>query len=193
RPHANSPDPSRGLVLGYVSADFRAHSASLSILPQLRHHDHSQFEVVCYSGVTVADARTHEFRSLADQWVEAHELADDALAARIRADRIDVLVDLSGHTHGHRLAVFAQKPAPVQVRAGGPAPGTGLRTIDSLFSDTVWVPAEARPLFAEAICALPCQITFEPARDAPAPTELPALGRGGVTFGCFNRFGKLSP
>jgi len=192
-PHANSPDPSRRLVLGYVSADFRAHSASLSILPQLQHHDHSQFEVVCYSGVTVADARTQEFRSLADQWVEAHELSDDALAARIRADRVDILVDLSGHTHGHRLAVFAQKPAPVQVTAWGHATGTGLRTIDYLFSDKVSVPEAARPLFAETIYDLPCQITFAPARDAPAPAELPALTRGAVTFGCFNRFGKVSP
>jgi len=192
-PHVNAPDPSRRLVLGYVSADFKEHSASLSFLPQLRHHDHSQFEVVCYSGVRVADARTREFRSLADQWVEALELSDDALAARIRTDRIDILIDLSGHTHGHRLAVFAQKPAPVQVTAWGHATGTGLRTIDYLFSDTVSVPDEARPLFAETIYDLPCQITFEPACDAPAPTELPALGRGAVTFGCFNRFGKLSP
>src|SRR5215813_6160212 len=191
-PHPNAPDPERRLVLGYVSADFKEHSASRTFGPQLEHHDHRQFEVICYSGVTSEDARTREFQSYADKWVSAHALSDDALAAQIRADRVDILVDLSGHTDGHRLHAFARKPAPVQVTAWGHATGTGLRTIDYLFSDPVSVAAAARPLFAETIYDLPCQITFEAAPYAPEPTDLPAQGRGAVTFGCLNRFGKVT-
>ncbi len=191
-PHQNMPDPSRRLVIGYVSGDFREHSASRTFGPVLQHHDHDQFEVICYSGVTAEDDRTRAFQALSDKWVAAYALSDDALAARIRADKVDILVDLSGHTHGQRLAVFARKPAPVQVTAWGHATGTGLRTVDYLFSDTVSVPEAARPLFAEAIYDLPCQITFEAAPYAPAVTELPALQRGAVTFGCLNRFGKVS-
>lgn len=89
--------------------------------------------------------------------------------------------------------MFAQKPAPVQVTAWGHATGTGLRTIDYLFSDPVSVPDAARPLFAEAIYDLPCQITFEAAPYAPNVTELPARRRGAVTFGCLNRLGKVLP
>jgi predicted O-linked N-acetylglucosamine transferase (SPINDLY family) len=108
------PDPGRRIVLGYLSADFRRHSAAFIVLPILRRHDRAQFEIICYSCSPQRDEITAEFQSLADRWVDAVPLSDDALADRIQADRV-ILVDLSGHSGGNRLKVFARKPAPVQV------------------------------------------------------------------------------
>jgi len=191
-PHPNSPDPARPLTLGYVSADFREHSAAAAFGPVLRRHDRRQFRVVCYSGVIEADALTAEFRALADTWRLAQDLSDVALAAQVHADGVDILIDLSGHSAGNRLAMFAQKPAPVAVTAWGQATGTGLPAIDYLFSDPVAIPAAARGLFAEAICDLPCLLTFEAPSYAPPVAPLPAPAQGGVTFGCLNRFAKIS-
>jgi predicted O-linked N-acetylglucosamine transferase (SPINDLY family) len=96
--------------------------------------------VVCYSGVIAEDELTREFRQSADIWRPMQDLSDDALAEQIRADGIDILIDLSGHSAGSRLTMFAHKPAPVQVTAWGHATGTGLPTIDYLYSDPVAVP-----------------------------------------------------
>ncbi|MEO5375222.1 MAG: tetratricopeptide repeat protein [Alphaproteobacteria bacterium] len=193
RPHANPPDPDRRLRVGYVSADFRRHSASYLFGPVLRSHDRALFDVVCYSGTTVEDDLTADFRAMASAWRPTAGLGDDALADLVRADGIDILVDLSGHTAGNRLPVFARKPAPVQVSAWGHVSGTGLPAIDALLGDPVVVPSVERPLFAEAIADLPCMLCYEAPSYTPPVTPLPALARGGVTFGCFSRLIKVSP
>jgi len=192
-PRPVDADPHRRLVVGYVSADFRQHSAAACFGPVLKLHDRSSFEVVCYSSVLAEDDRTREFRQLAGRWRPTLGLSDEALADRIRADGIDILVDLSGHSAGNRLLAFARKPAPVQVTAWGSGTGTGLPAIDYLFSDPVAIPAAVRPLFAETVYDLPCLITFEAPAYAPAVAQLPARSRGCVTFGCLNRVGKISP
>src|SRR5262249_19241058 len=166
--HHNDRDPSRRIVLGYVSSDFRRHSATATFRPVLRHRDRMNFEVVCYSCSTMADDATTEFRAIADRWVDAAQMSDQALAERIRADRIDFLIDLSGHSAGNRLGGFARKPAPVQVTAWGHVTGTGLRTIDYIFADPVSIPEVVRPLFAERVYDLPCLITIE-TPPCPAP------------------------
>jgi len=191
-PYPNIADPSRLLVVGYVSADFRHHSAASCFGPLLRRHDRTQFRVVCYSSVKVEDKKTEEFRKLADLWRSVSDLSDEALAEQIRADGVDILVDLSGHTAGSRLLAFARKPAPVQVTGLGCGTGTGLPAVDYLFSDPVAIPPAARPLFPETVYDLPCLGTIEPPADAPAAAELPALSRGIVTFGCLNRISKVS-
>jgi len=188
---ARSLDPERRLVVGYVSADFRDHSAAIAFVPWLRHRDRERFEVICYSNSPLQDATTALCRSLADQWVDAWQLTDDKLADRIEADQVDILVDLSGHSGGNRLPVFAMKPAPVQVTAIGHVSGTGLPTMDYLLADPILIPAEVRPLFAERVHDLPAFITIDPPPDI-APTPLPALGNGYVTFGVFNRADKIS-
>ena len=192
-PHANDRNPSRRIRLGYVSADFMRHSAAYIFGPVLRRHDPAAFEVACYSGVVVEDQMTRAFRQTADLWRPVGHLTDEALAAQIRADGIDILVDLSGHSAGHRLLAFARKPAPVQVAAWGQASGTGLEAMDYLFSDAIAIPAPARPLFAETVVDLPCVISFEMPVDAPAAGESPSRSRGFITFGCLNRFSKVSP
>jgi predicted O-linked N-acetylglucosamine transferase (SPINDLY family) len=186
-----SLDPERRIVVGYVSADFRDHSAAIAFLPWLRHRDRERFQVICYSNSPSQDATTALCKSLADQWVDAWRLRDDQLADRIEADKVDILVDLSGHSGGNRLSLFATKPAPIQVTAIGNVSGTGLRTMDYLLADPILIPAEARPLFAERVHDLPAFITIEPPPGI-APTPLPALGNGYVTFGVFNRADKIS-
>ncbi|WP_247476116.1 tetratricopeptide repeat protein [Bradyrhizobium sp. 169] len=123
--HENSRDPDRRLVLGYVSSDFHTHSAAFIFEPVLQHHDRAQFEIVCYACSPKTDATTSEFQGIADRWRDASQWSDDRLAAQIRADGVDILIDLSGHTSGNRLGVFARKPAPVQRMAGAMVPGPG--------------------------------------------------------------------
>jgi predicted O-linked N-acetylglucosamine transferase (SPINDLY family) len=192
RPHDNNRDPDRRLVLGYVSSDFNAHSAALIFMPVLQHHDRAQFEIVCYACSSKVDATTSQFREIADRWRDASQWTEDRLADEIRADGIDILIDLSGHTRGNRLGVFARKPAPIQVHGWGHGTGTGLPTIDYLFSDPVAIPFEVRHLFAETVVDLPCFVTL-----ASLPTEIPraptpAISNGFVTFGVFNRISKIS-
>lgn len=184
-------DPERRLVVGYVSSDFRNHSAAHAFKPLLQHHDHNNFEIICYSCHPGADEITEQCRTLADQWVDASQLSDDGLADRIQADHVDILVDLSGHSGGNRLAMFARKPAPIQVTAIGHVTGTGLPVMDYLLADPVLIPEEVRPLFTEKVYDLPCSITIAPAPDVPA-TALPMLRNGYVTFGVFNRIDKIS-
>ena len=184
-------DPERRLVVGYVSSDFRQHSAGLAFRPILRHHDRTRFEVICYSSALVVDAVTAEFQQLADRWLHVAQLSGDELADRIQADKVDILVDLSGHTDGNRLGVFARKPAPVQVTAWGMVSGTGVPAIDYMFADPVTIPQHARQLFTEKIHDLPSLITLEPPRDMQ-PSALPMMSRGHPTFGVFNRVAKIS-
>lgn len=192
RPHDNSRDPDRPLVLGYVSSDFNAHSAAFIFKPVLQYHDRTQFEIVCYSCSSKADAATDEFQKIANRWRDASQWSDDRLAGQIRADGVDILIDLSGHTKGNRLGVFAQKPAPIQVHGWGHGTGTGLQTIDYLFSDPVAIPVEVRHLFAETVVDLPCFVTLEPLPIELARASTPAISNGFVTFGVFNRISKIS-
>jgi predicted O-linked N-acetylglucosamine transferase (SPINDLY family) len=190
--HDNNPDPARRIVLGYVSSDFRRHSAATTFWPVLENHDKARFEVICYSASTVNDDVTKDFQRVADRWIDASQLTDEELAARVGADKVDVLIDLSGHSRGNRLGAFARKPAPVQVTAWGHATGTGLPTIDYLFSDPVTIPQAVRHLYAEQIYDLPCVIM-----SALPPIELPrgdppVRANGYITFGVFNRITKIS-
>jgi predicted O-linked N-acetylglucosamine transferase (SPINDLY family) len=191
-PHANDCDPDRRIVLGYVSAEFRHRSAAYVFRPVLQNHDRSRFEIICYSGSPTEDGVTRSFRDLADRWRDVRQCSDTALDARIREDKVDILIDLSGHTEGNRLRVFARKPAPVQVCAWGHGSGTGLPTIDYLFADPVLVPAAERALFAEQIYDLPCALMVEPPPAALRAPEPPVKANGYVTYGVFSRASRLS-
>jgi predicted O-linked N-acetylglucosamine transferase (SPINDLY family) len=185
-------DPDRRIRIGYVSADYRNHSAALAFRPVLLNHDKAQFEITCYSSTRILDGVTAEFQRAADRWRDVTRISDDALCERVQADGINILVDLSGHSAGTRLGVFARKPAPVQVTAWGHATGTGLPTIDYLFSDPVACPPEVRGLFAEKIFDLPCLISIDPLPEHVMPAALPMLSNGYVTFGVFNRPSRIS-
>jgi predicted O-linked N-acetylglucosamine transferase (SPINDLY family) len=191
-PHANPRQPERRLRVGYVSAEFCRHPSADVLIPLLRHHDRQAVEVVCYSGGPVQDEVTAQFHSLADAWCDTSALPDEALAHRIAADAIDILVNLPGHGRGHRLRVFAAKPAPVQISAWGLPRGTGLPTIDAVLLDPVMAPPAERALFAEQVEDLPCWLAYGPPADAPAVGPLPLQRAGVATLGSLNRYEKLS-
>jgi predicted O-linked N-acetylglucosamine transferase (SPINDLY family) len=192
QPHRNARDPQRRLVVGHVSADFREHSAARVFRPMLQYIDKADFETVCYSCHPNADEVTAEFRQIADRWRDASQWTDQRLADQIRQDGIDILVDLSGFTAGHRLGAFAHKPAPIQVHGWGHGTPPGLPAIDYVFGDPVTIPTDVRHLFCEKIFDLPCMMTLQPLPADAERAELPALANGFVTFGVFNRASKIS-
>ena len=190
--HPNLRDPERRLRIGYVSAHFRHQAATYAFASVLLNHDPRQFEVFCYCDTADEDDLTARFHASPAHWRRVVGQSDDKLAALIRSDQIDILVDLVGHMGGNRLLVFARKPAPVQATGWGEPTGTGLATMDYLFGDPVLVPSAQRPLLSERVIDLPCFISlWEPER-LPAAGRLPAMQNGYLTFGSFSRATKLS-
>jgi predicted O-linked N-acetylglucosamine transferase (SPINDLY family) len=189
RPHDNGPDPERRLKVGYVSPDFRDHAVALFAAPLLEAHDRRRVELFCYSEAPAQDAVTERFRAAADHWIGTVGLSDAALAERIRADGIDVLVDLAGHSSGNRLLTFALKPAPVQVSyLVGHGYTTGLEAIDAFLADPALAPPGADALFSERLVRLNrAPLVYEPPAAMPAVGPLPARRNGYVTFGHFGR------
>jgi protein O-GlcNAc transferase len=184
----------RRLRIGYVSADLGRHPVGYFLLPVLQHHDRGGFEIVCYSGRHDIDEWTARLRASSDLWVETRGLDDTALAARIRADAVDILVDLSGHTAGNRLPVFAARPAPLQLSWIGYPGTTGLAAIDHLIADAAQIPIGEERWYVENIERLaPGYVCYAPPEDAPPLAPLPAQGSGRVTFGSLNNLAKLNP
>jgi protein O-GlcNAc transferase len=192
KPHANSRDPDRKIRIGYVSADFRRHSAAVAFGPAVAYHDLERFHVILYSNSPTDDEVTERFRKASSEWRRICGLSDDAFAQLIRDDGIDILVDLSGHSEGNRLLTFARKPAPLQVTAWGNVTGTGLPTVDYLFADPVCMPAAYRQFLVETVCDLPCVIAYDPPTYAPAVAPPPSALGHPLTFGCLNRLAKVS-
>jgi len=191
-PLENKKDPGRILKIGYVSADFRRHSAAYLFAPVLLEYNRFEFEVFCYSNSPKKDDYTDMFRKSVTGWRDVYGLLDSELAEQIREDGIDILVDLAGHTQGNRLLTFARKPAPVQVSAWGNATGTGLETMDYLFSDAVSVPDEWRRYYTEELYDLPCNLGYVCPTEAPQVAPGKAAETGAVTYGCFNRLEKIT-
>lgn len=186
--------PDRSLRIGYVSRDFFRHSVGYFLEPILRHHDCAKFEIFCYSNLIKEDSYTERYKQLADHWRDISTLSEQATVDRVREDNIDILVDLSGHTTGNRLGVFAHKPAPVQVNYLGYPATTGLTTIDYRFGDVITDPAElVAGHYSETIRQLPgCFLTYQPADDAPPVQPAPSIANGYITFGSFNNIAKVN-
>ncbi|MGB8169488.1 MAG: tetratricopeptide repeat protein [Chthoniobacteraceae bacterium] len=194
QPHANSPDSQRRLKVGYVSPDFWRHVVCHFLVPLLEMHDHSNFEIYCYASVKCPDQITERMRKAADTWRDVLGMRDETLAELIRADEIDILVDLSQHTANNRLPVFARKPAPVQVAWLGYPGSTGLKTIDYRLTDSFMEPEGADWVeLVEKVIRLPDSwFCFDPVDEYPAAGPLPALSNGYITFGCLNNFSKIN-
>ena len=188
-------DPDRKLRVGYVSADFRQHVVTFGILPILLSHDPQVVETFGYYNNVKSDDTTAFFKKTFGNWRDISQLDDDAAYRRIRDDKIDILVDLSGHTAGDRLAVFARRAAPVQVTFYGYPGTTGLQTMDYRITDpwsdpvgkTEHLHSEKLTRFAKGYS------TLKPARGLPEPGSLPAKTNGYITFGSFNNAAKLTP
>lgn len=191
---ANDRSKERRLRVGYVSPDFRRHAAASFLLPLLRHHDPDRFEVICYSSVKKPDEVTAQLRRQAAGWQDVARWSDDQLAARIREDHIDILVDLAQHTAGNRLLAFARKPAPVQVTWLGYPGTTGLAAMDYRLTDPHLDPPGTDSFYTEQSIRLPrCFWCYEPPKGTPDVSELPSLTGGEITFGCLNTFRKVNP
>ncbi|MHA1597820.1 MAG: O-linked N-acetylglucosamine transferase, SPINDLY family protein [Alphaproteobacteria bacterium] len=193
RDHTNDPDPDRRLKIGYVSGDFRRHPVGYFLEPVFMAHDPERLETFCYSSGGVADEITGRLKGMADHWRDIATLDDDGADALIRDDGIDILVDLSGHTGKNRLAVFAKKPAPVQMSGFGINGTTGVAAIDYLIGDRFEIPDGGEAFYSERIVRMDNgYVCYRPPDQAPEPTAAPIIGNGYVTFGCFNNLAKLS-
>jgi len=194
QPHDNDRDPDRPLRIGYVSADLRNHACAFCLEPLLAAHDSRQFEVVCYAEVARPDEVTRHIQSHARTWRNTVGMSDEQLAAQIRGDRIDILVDLKVHTAENRLMVFARKPAPVQVTWMGYPGTTGLSTIDYRLTDPYLDPPGLNDqYYTEETVRLPETFwCYEPGSREPAVNPLPAWRTGQITFGSMNSFCKAN-
>lgn len=193
RPHSNSLSPERRLKVGYVSADFNFHATSHFLEPVLANHDAGNFEIYCYSNSMLRDFVTERMQAAVDHWVSCHSMSDEQLAQRIQDDCIDILVDLSGHTAGNRLLVFARKPAPVQVTWLGYFGSTGLTAMDYRLTDAHMDPPDRdAPQQAEKALRLPYFAPFQPIDRSPQINRLPALSTGNLTLASMNNVAKLN-
>lgn len=179
--------------IGYVSADFRDHPVAYFLEPVLAHRDHRRFAVYCYSNHAAADGVTARLRTHADEWREIHGLDDGAAAEIIRADGVDILVDLSGHTSGNRLSLFARRPAPLQVSWLGYLNTTGIEAIGYRITDARASPKAFERLHTEKLIWLPeCQWCYQPPPAGPEVRAAPVRKKGFVTFGAFTNPAKIN-
>jgi protein O-GlcNAc transferase len=193
QPHDVDRDPNRRLRIGYVSADFREHSVGFFMESLLAHHDPKQFEVFGYADLAKPDATSGRFQKLFHQWRNTTDISDQALAEMIRADKIDILIDLAGHTAGNRLLVFARKPAPIQMTYLGYPATTGLSTMDYRLTDIhADPPGMTEGYYSEKLIRLPRSfLAYRPPKDAPGVSAAPVLKNGFITFGSFNNLAKM--
>ncbi|SVB24131.1 uncharacterized protein METZ01_LOCUS176985, partial [marine metagenome] len=189
--HPNDRNPDRRLKIGYVSADFKRHSAAQGFGQLILNYNQAQFDVFCYSGVVKEDEITKRFKDAASGWYSTRGKSDEELVEQIRNDEIDILIDLSGHTDGNRLLAFGYKPAPIQVTGmGHDAPG--VTTIDYRLTTPIRTQPEEEKHFVEAPVYLDFFMGFMIPLEIPSVGYLPAYENGYVTFGCLNRFSKVS-
>ncbi len=186
--HYNDRSISRRLKIGYVSSDFRSHSVQYFIEPLLSRHNKQAVEVYAYAELTTEDLVSKRLKGYVDHWILTNGMSDSALAERIRTDRIDVLIDLAGHTEKNRLQVLARKPAPVSISWLGYGYTTGLTAIDYFLTDIATVPPGSEYLFSETPyrVATP-SFGYRPAKGMGEVNALPASTKGYVTFGTLTR------
>jgi predicted O-linked N-acetylglucosamine transferase (SPINDLY family) len=197
-PHANDCDPARRLRVGYVSGDLKDHVAGRQLLPLFSQHDREQFEIFAYANVVKEDAVSDKLRLHCDKWRNIAAKRDPEAAALIREDKIDLLIDLSLHTAGGRLLIFARKPAPVQATWLGYPGSTGMEAIDYRLTDP-WLDPVGHDdrCYAERTIRLPETFwCYDPLVDGPEVNMLPCAinnpADSPITFGCLNSFHKVN-
>lgn len=190
RPHMNRPEPDRPLRIGYISGDFRDHTAAYMFGPLYEHHDRDRYQVFSYASIRAEDSVGTWFRRMSNAWRGIYGCDPRTIAEQIRADEIDVLIDTAGYTNGGHLPVFAFKPAPVQVQAFGYLTGSGLSTMDAILVDDVLVPPEHEAHFSERMLRVPYALGFGGINGhlpiTPTPDDAP------LTFGHLGRSDKIS-
>ena len=192
-PHVNSRDPDKPLKVGYVGGDFRSHPVGWFTLALFAHHDPARVEPFVYMTTSRIDGLSDKLRAAIRHWRNAAGMDDAALARAIRADGIDILVDVAGHTAENRLLAFAEKPAPVQAVGVGLVGTTGMEAIDYVIADRFEIPPGFERFYSEAVVRLPGDYICYAPPDAPGVTPPPARAQGHATFGCFNNLSKATP
>lgn len=191
--HERPPESVRPLRIGLVSGDFNTHPVACFLESTLAALDPARLDLVAYTTSLRRDEVTARLEKSIPAWRDAARLDDDALCAAIAADRIDILVDLAGHTQGARLAVFARRAAPMQVTWLGYSGTTGLAEIDYVLADPVVAPPDEEALFTEKVWRLPdSYLCYSPSANPPEIAPLPASRNGFVTFGSFNNLNKVN-
>lgn len=194
KPHVNNRDPGRRLKVGYVGGDFRTHPVGYFSLSLFAHHDDAAVETFIYMTHPRTDALSEKIRSRARHWRDVSGLDDPGLAQIVRADGIDILVDMAGHTAKNRLLALAEGPAPIQAVGGGVMGTTGMDAVDYFLADAVEIPPGYERFYSESVVRLPGgNVCYAPPDYAPEVAALPARTEGRVTFGCFNTAAKVTP
>lgn len=184
-------NPRKKLKIGYVTADFRQHSVAFFMQPVLTHHNPDNVEVHVYSN-GYADETTTQMRTLVPYWLDVMGMSDEALCEKIRQDGIDVLVDLSGFTQGHRLGVFARRAAPVQVTWLGYMHTLGMKAMDYRLVDAGIAPPSHAPHYSETLFYLKSMASYAPPAYAPLSEEPPMLRNGYPTLVSLNSSAKIT-
>lgn len=184
-------NPRKKLKVGYVTADFRQHSVAFFMRPVLEHHNPDNVEIHVYSSGR-PDKMTEKLRALVPHWHDAVEQTDDQLYEQIRADGIDVLVDLSGFTLGHRLEVFARRAAPVQVTWLGYMHTLGMKAMDYRLVDGAIAPPSHSPYYSEELFRVRCMASYAPPEYSPLCEEPPMLRNGYPTLISLNSSAKIT-
>lgn len=191
--YANNKMPDRRLRIGWISPDFRDHPLHARLMGMARHHNRNEIELFIYSAVTRHDDITRQWQIVADSWRDIAGQDAERIAARIRKDRIDILVDLSGFTRDHPIEVFAHRAAPVQATFHHAS--TGIAHIDYIFghADMVAPGAPENRICSEMLHRLPhAGFAYTPPENSPATGPLPALLNGYLTFGFTGTLPRIS-
>ncbi len=172
----------------------RRHAVAYFLIRVLENLDRGQCETICYHDASVQDDMTARFQAAASIWSNVHGRSDEQLAGQIRADQIDVLFDLAGHTGGNRLLVFARKPAPIQITWIGYVGTTGLAAMDYILADRHEIPPRSEVHYRERVLRMPDgYLCFDPPDYAPPVSPLPAIQEGYVTLAGFHYPPKITP
>ena len=192
--HAKPRQTSNRIRIGLLSGSFRRHPVGFLALPVLEALDRSRFSIFSYANQVDRDAYTDRFQRLSDQWKPVAHLKDDELTRLIRNDRIDVLLEMSGHGVGHRLPVVAGRVAPVQMKwIGGQYNTMGIDAMDYFISDPIETPESLEHGFREKVLKLPTTYAgYQAPPYAPDVSSLPALSNGHLTFGSLNKINKIN-
>jgi predicted O-linked N-acetylglucosamine transferase (SPINDLY family) len=189
------PLAGRRIKLGMVSADFHhQHPVNIFMQPVLRELDRSRFELFMYFVGDSHDEQTALARARTEHWIEVGTLNTTQLAKRIDADGIDVLLDMAGHTSQHRMFLFAQRAAPVQMTYLGYPGSTGVPNMDFILGDAVVTPPGCESLYTEQVLRLPGTVfCYAPEEDYPYPVYGAQTAKRPLTWGSFNNLPKLTP
>ncbi|MCB5188953.1 tetratricopeptide repeat protein [Methylobacillus caricis] len=193
KPFNYDRSPDRILRIGYVSGDMRDHAVAYFMEPVFAHHNPKQVNVHVFSTSKQQDATTERLKKLVPHWHDVSTLDDDALYHLIRQQKIDILIDLSGHTQGHRLYVFARRAAPVQVTWLGYVGSTlGMKEMDYRLTDWGMDPLGNEQFYVEKLYRLHCMASYIPPANTPLETTPPMLRGNPPTLASLNSSRKLS-